>query len=146
MADHRIQSFRDPDAWKMAMELTVLALEIAPRLRLLSDADLNPSEAHLARTGQVLHGPLRSRRLKPRKQRGAHLALLGALGLSLSRLAALGWVLTVFSCNGFLSSRLIVSELRDSTSQTSDPATPRTREYERYTVTLSHGFSPQAES
>jgi len=139
-----IQSFRDLDTWKIAMDLTMLIyeivtclpsseqfvlsaqmrravvsvpsnvaeghscgedgryihhlrialgslgelathIEIARRRSWLSAVDLRRTDEQIARTGQVLHGLLRSRRMKRVKKLGTHLAViamsLGAMAL-----------------------------------------------------------------
>ena len=145
MSETTIRSFRDLDAWKVAMDLTVLVyeivknlpaterfelssqmrrasvsvpsnvaegqscgvdgryihhlrlaigslgelatqVEIARRLRFLSDESVRNAEEHLARTGQLLHGLLRSRRRK--KIRNALTLLAGFLmGVAFASLA-----------------------------------------------------------
>jgi len=63
-------------------------VEIARRLAMLPDTVLAELEEHLTRTGQVLHGLLRSRLLKRRRVAGS--AFLTGLCLWLLGLAGLG--------------------------------------------------------
>ena len=148
MAVERVQSYRDLDAWKVGMNLSVVIygvvkslpqterfglssqmrraavsvpsnvaegqscgedgryihhlrvalgslgelstqLEIASRLAMLPTALTSEAEEHVARTGRVLHGLLRYR-LQKRRRQAMGLALLGGLTLSLLRVAVLG--------------------------------------------------------
>jgi four helix bundle protein len=63
-------------------------VEIARRLLMLPEEALTELEEHLARTGQVLHGLLRSRLRKRRIKLGS--GVLSALGFWLMSLAVLG--------------------------------------------------------
>lgn len=64
-------------------------LELARRLHLLPEPDLGPVEACVARSGQLLHGLLRSRLLKRRRALAGASALLAALALALNGLTVL---------------------------------------------------------
>jgi|SoiMethySBSTD1v2_1073268.scaffolds.fasta_scaffold00293_43 four helix bundle protein len=66
----------------------VTHVEIARRLRMLPELGVQALEEHLARTGQVLHGLLRSRLRKRRVRVGS--TLLCCFGFWLSALAVLG--------------------------------------------------------
>src|ERR687897_1827751 len=65
-------------------------VEIARRLSLLPQTQLSDLEEHLARTGQVLHGLLRSRLQKRRRQVGSALLAGFCVGAGPGGLATLG--------------------------------------------------------
>lgn len=99
-----IKSFRDLDAWRVSIDLAVLAYAVAKQpLNYVSPESTREADEQLARTRQVIHGLARSIREKRDATTTVWLALLAALGLGRLVLPVLAEFCLVVGCNDILT-------------------------------------------